>query len=128
MSGSQQQYPSLVRDIRVFLEDDIGRFLVDLTDGRTVPLTSGELLSKALRAFAVLGEKLKTDSLDCAVLALAKSGKSFDQPDECRGYVSRPVWCLDFPVLYGSSKDICIGHYSLRSLTEKSSTTECCRE
>ena len=75
MASGSGVYPGLVRDVRLLLEDRVGQYLAELTNGSSDPLTSGELLSKAFKSYYLLKGKLDTDRLDCAVLALAKSGE-----------------------------------------------------
>ena len=72
------KYGVLEGEVRDLLENGLGKFLTDLTDGsgdHQPSIILGQQLSKAFQSYYDLKAKLEKDTLDCAVLALTKSGK-----------------------------------------------------
>ena len=74
------RYGHLEAQVTQLLEDGLGEFLANLTDGsgeHQPSVVLGQQLSKAFTSYHDLKSKLEKDSLDCAILALTKSGKPF---------------------------------------------------
>lgn len=65
-------------DVRRLLEERCGQFMTELTDGgvdQTTDVIFSQHVTKAFQDYYALKDKFGKDSLDCAVLALAKSGE-----------------------------------------------------
>ena len=78
---SMAEYVAIKAEIEDLLNSElgVGHFLASLADGSgpaTPSLLLGEQLSKSFTAFYSLREKLGSHTLDCAFLALTKSGRS----------------------------------------------------
>lgn len=72
------QYSSIKSRVESLLVDGLGSFLADYTDGRGMHAPSallGQQLTKAFEQYYALKLQLETGSIDCAIMAITKSGK-----------------------------------------------------
>lgn len=73
-----EKYQTTRHDIKDLVNSGLLPFLADITDGRqshTPAAILGAQLTKSFEASSMLREKLDNETLDCAILALAKSGE-----------------------------------------------------
>lgn len=71
-------YSALRGDVANFLVDSLGSFLADSLDGRTAHAGSGLLgqqMTKAFEQYYAIKLQLETQTIDCAIMAITKSGK-----------------------------------------------------
>lgn len=71
------QYTAIKSNVN-FLLNDVGSFLADTTHGDGTHAASAPLnqqLTKAFEAYYTLKESMRNETIDCALMALTKSGK-----------------------------------------------------
>ncbi len=88
------KYPTVKADVESLL-NGLGGFLTDITDGRGAVKPSaliGPQLNKYFDAYYTLRKRFQNDTIDCALMALTKSGILAMTAGRMAGY-SRYLMC-----------------------------------